>query len=252
MSSLSVKAFTQNFASAKSGWTSRSSILANRIFNLNPDVVFCAELYAAQRDRMVSLLSSKYHLVASYKGRCVFVKEGIYKKVSGSDKQFDLPNAKSAAGAKVQHIATGKYLNLVAVHTTWQWDRESYRAAEVKSVIGKAKVAWPHNRTIYGGDWNDSLKFGQRTGDAVGHVFASYGYRDLYNDVSTANRHNEEYNSANQFDLTPPQDGIHLDRIFGGDVRGTSWKLDHYVATHTSDYGSDHYGVEVVFNVPLP
>lgn len=245
MSRVVVKCFTQNFASDKAGWTSRSAILSNHIHALDPDVIFCAELYAAQRDRMTSLLADEYTLGSAYYGRVVYFRTTVFGKVAGSDKHFSLPNNKAATGVKVAHRATGKRLNIVAAHLTWQHDRETYRAKETEALVTKVKAAYPDNRTLYGGDWNDSLKFGPRTGDAVGKTFAAHGYRDLFNDVPLEDRKYYAFNSANQYEIPAPKAGIHLDRIFGGNVTGTFWRLDHYAPATVAGYGSDHYGVGV-------
>lgn len=252
MTTLTVTLMTQNCASAKSGWADhRCRILSDRIHTRLPDALYTVETYAAQRDRLVTALADEYHLGTAYQGRCVFYRPAVFAKVSGSDTHFDLPNSKAAAGVKVEHRTTGKRFNLVAAHLTWQHDRESYRAKETEALVTKVKAAYPDNRTIYAGDWNDSLRFGDRTGDAVGRVMASHGYRDLFKDVPETLRAYDQYNSANQFDLTPPQDGIHLDRFFGGNTTGARWRLDHYAPTTVAGYGSDHYGVEIGARITL-
>lgn len=252
MTYLWVSVVTQNCASAKAGWTTgRAKILANRLLTKEPDIIYCEELYATERPLMESLLSGKYGVGSVHKGKVVFYLKTAYKKIIGSDRGFDLPNGKTAAGVKIESITTGKRINAVAAHLSWQHDYEAQRAAETKSLITQCKTQYPENRTLYAGDWNASLKFGDRTGDSVAKVMAAYGYRDLYKDVPVASRYYEEYNSANGFALPPPKDGIHLDRIFGGDVTGTAWRLDAYVPSTVSGYGSDHFAVGVTLRVPI-
>lgn len=238
--------FTLNAHSKYPGWVARAGIIALRAIRSDASFLVFAELYEKQRPALDRLLADKYVLVAVNGGRCIYARRGRWALVPDSQRDFRVgPFRKRCVGVKLRHVETGKYLNVIGAHLSWKIPDGVLRGKETKSLIAQVKAAYPANRTLYAGDWNSSRKLGVRKADQVGTEMAKRGYRDAITDV--AKPVNANYNSANRGLHPAPKDGVHLDRVFGGDLHFTSWRLDAYAPP----YGSDHFGIAVRFEFPI-
>ncbi|WP_311209374.1 MULTISPECIES: N-acetylmuramoyl-L-alanine amidase [unclassified Aeromicrobium] len=225
-SRLGSSGFIVNCASRHARWTTRVHTLASQILGSDASIIYCLELYAERRGALTRLIGHRYVFAGVSKGRVVYVRKDRWKAVAGTDRRTVLGRAKKAiVGVKIQHVATGKRLNPIAVHLTYQLDRGAYRKEEARQIVPWALKNFPSNRLIIAGDFNTPAKARGRVDD-VGQIMAAAGYRDVAEKTTT-----------------PPE--YRLLRMFVG----ASVDVDR-VRTFANT-GSDHRTVLVEFNVPL-
>lgn len=237
-------------ARGRAGWTRRRDAMAKRILAGQPDVVCFEELYAAYRPGMSRKLTG-YRVAGVNSGKVIYTRNATFKPAKLKVWAFHLPHGKDAVGRKIMHVKTGRFVNIVGAHLSYQHSYGAQRTSEVKSLFHQAKVAFPHDPIIFVGDWNDSLeRTDSRPADSAGKAFAAYGYADAFK--RTHRKYGEDWNSANQFELPPPRHGIHLDRVFvSSKVDVLSWSCYGYTPKDADDYESDHFAVGVQLRVPV-
>jgi endonuclease/exonuclease/phosphatase (EEP) superfamily protein YafD len=176
--------FIVNAASRKAKWTSRSSTLGKDILASGADFIICQELYSERRPLLSAQIKSKYVHAGSYNGRVIYIKRATWGRAPGTVKKAKLGRAtKEAVGVKVRHTASGKKLNLIDAHLTWEHDRGEYRKEETQQLAKWARDDFPANATIIAGDFNAPYAARGRA-DEVGLVLAGAGFRDAGGDVN--------------------------------------------------------------------
>lgn len=224
---LDTSVYVQNFASKHTGWRNRVKVHAREILESDASFIVCTELYAAQRPYLTSRIKHRYHVAAVNGGRVIYYRKGRWARVGGYHNTTLGRYRKRATGAKLEHSGTGKRVNLLACHLTWQHDRHAHREAEALDLLAWGAKRFPDNRRLYAGDFNaPAVSRGRR--DDVGPVMRRGGYHDVAADVSTPAAYR-------------------LDRVFGGEsVEFTACRIVSHGAADAV-----HPGVAVRLRFPL-
>lgn len=241
---VSAKAFTQNFASAKVGWLARSLVLVVRVTLGRPDFILCTELYANRRARITKRLAKRYACAGYYYGKVIYVRRTRWAVISRPHK-VRLGNRKHGLAIRVQDRHSGAWLTVAVAHLSWAKSSDTKRERQTMRLVHSVDKHFGTGPALFGGDWNSSIHKGSRKRDAVGEVMRRLGLSEAYR--KAPKRSHVEFNSANQYRRPAPSHSIHLDRFFGRHLTWLSWTLDYY----TGRYGSDHFGVAVTFQAPI-
>lgn len=174
-----------NCASRKPNWESRSKTLAKQISASGADVVFLAEFYSAEQPRFLKKIAG-YSLATVNGGRAILILDRTMRKapgVSGLPKKGNVgPHDKRVVGVKLENRGTGKLLNVVCAHFSWEHSKGASRKSEATGLLKWAAANYRENRTFFAGDFNAPYGAKGRA-DEVGPVMTAGGYRDAGDDT---------------------------------------------------------------------
>lgn len=252
-------------------WSQRRIAAAALINRANPDVVAIQEGAAwvgavkgpRQVDDLVSALDGEYSLADTetppsekhyFRTGCyILYKTGEYQAV-GAGGHWSLGDNRWAAYQVLQNLGTGAQFLFVSPHllVTKGAANDTKRADETTSLLAQANdyATLMGVPVMYAGDFN-SVVDGNHTFDGPGIAMRAANVDDSF-DVAQL-RTNAQYNSANQYERTPPAFGDRIDYVFAPPgVAVTSWKM-MVDLTHGKFAGtipSDHNPVVASLLVP--
>jgi endonuclease/exonuclease/phosphatase family metal-dependent hydrolase len=145
-------------------------------------------------------------------GNYILFRNTSYRAVGAGGHWF-LDNTNTAAYQMLQNTATGATFLFVAPHmivgpgASYDLAREN----ETRTLVQLARAQAGGQRIIYAGDFNSYLSATHQY-DGPGRAMRAAGVADGL--LAAQSRANQNFNSANQYLRTPPQDSVSIDHIF--------------------------------------
>jgi Endonuclease/Exonuclease/phosphatase family len=145
-------------------------------------------------------------------GNYILFRTSAYRPVGAGGHWF-LDSSTTAAYQMLQNTATGATFLFVAPHpivgrgAAFDLAREN----ETRTLVQLARAQAGGQRIIYAGDFNSYLSH-THLYDGPGRAMRAAGVADGL--LAAQSRANQNFNSANQYLRTPPQDSVSIDHIF--------------------------------------
>jgi endonuclease/exonuclease/phosphatase family metal-dependent hydrolase len=254
-------------------WSQRRAGQVKLIKNASPDIISIQEGSSwvgpakgpRQVDDLVSALGGEYALASTEvppdqphfqrTGVYILYKPSEYGPV-GTGNHWAIGDGKWAAYQILQHKVSGAQFLFVAPHLSVPKNggTDAMRAKETKSMVAQAEAYARQNGhlpIIYAGDFNSDPSKTHKV-NAPSEYLLSKGYDDAF-DAAQA-RTNARFNSANQYERTPPAHALRLDYIFTqAGIAVTSWAMLLHL-NHSGHFAgvipSDHNPVVADLLVP--
>lgn len=244
------EAATFNVKGGTSGFLSRVPIIRARVMKALPHFLLVQELPTSSRLLISAALASKYRIgyYGHNKAQYVIRNRQGWVKVKGA--AYSIGNGRHAVVVRYRHRHTGADMVIATPHPSWEHSAARNRTEEANELVRILRRDFKGIPHLIGGDTNDSDKaISDRKHDSFGDALKAAGFHDLYNDVTGAKRHGEQYNTAHQYKTPIPRSGIHIDRFFGtSEFEGIEWTND----AHSGKRGADHWLVNMRISLRHP